>query len=349
MVNKIHPKLKEPVEIENWADGIELPLALIEKVPEQLMYTAELAHHSIISARQFSREQVSQLCRLAAKFETQQNFGQFPLTGKILISAFYEPSTRTRLSFESVWHRLGGDIISITDPSTTGIAKGESLKDVGEMMNHYGDVVVLRDSNEKAIYEMLEVLRIPIINAGNGTDEHPTQALADMYAIFKWRPSLMTNDVVEEDKITIGIIGNPGRMRTVRSLLLFLSRFSESFKEVVIITNTDAPFDKEQREELEAEGLRLRISKDLDNELPNLDIVYINAIAWVGDTYEAHGIEYKLNKNSPLKQGAIILHPLARGDELDTNLDDTNHNWYFAQARGAVFARMALMSSIARF
>jgi len=349
MVNKIHPKLQVPVEIENWADGIELPLALIEKVPEQLMYTAELANHSIISARQFSREQVSQLCRLAAKFETQQSFGQFPLTGKILISAFYEPSTRTRLSFESVWHRLGGDIISITDPSTTGIAKGESLKDVGEMMNHYGDVVVLRDSNENAIYDMLEVLRIPIINAGNGTDEHPTQALADMYTIFKWRPSLMSKDIAEEDKVTIGIIGNPARMRTVRSLLLFLSRFSESFKEVVIITNNEDPFDKDQREELKAEGLTLRVSKDLDSELPNLDIVYINAIAWVGDTYEEHGIEYKLNKNSPLKQGAIILHPLARGDELDTNLDDTSYNWYFAQARGAVFARMALMSSIARF
>lgn len=349
MVNKVHPKLEEPVEAENWAEGIEQPLALIETVPEQLMHTAELANHSIISARQFSRDQISQLCRLAAKFETQQSFGQFPLTGKILISAFYEPSTRTRLSFESVWHRLGGDIISITDPSTTGIAKGESLKDVGEMMNHYGDVVVLRDSNETAIYEMLEVLRIPIINAGNGTDEHPTQALADMYTIFKWRPALMMEGIKEEDKVTIGIIGNPGRMRTVRSLLLFLSRYSESFKEVVIVCNSDEPFDKEQREELEAEGMTLRLSRDLDSELPSFDIVYINAIAWVGNTYEEHGIEYKLSKNSPLKKSAIILHPLARGEELDTDLDDTSHNWYFAQARGAVFSRMALMSSIARF
>lgn len=349
MVEKMHPKLKERVEAENWTEGIEKPLRLMEQVDEDFASTAELANHSVISARQFSRVQLIQLCRLAAKFETQQSFGQFPLTGKILISAFYEPSTRTRLSFESVWQRLGGDIISITDPSTTGIAKGESLKDVAEMMNHYGDVVVLRDSNEKAIYEMLEALRIPIINAGNGTDEHPTQALADMYAIFKWRPELMMDKVNDDQKITIGIIGNPCRMRTVRSLLLLLSRIPYAINEIVIVCNSADIFNEGQREELEAEGLSIRVTRELDNNLQDFDIVYINAIAWVGNTYEEHGVEYKLDKSSPLKKGAIILHPLARGDELSTDLDNTEYNWYFAQARGAVFARMALMSSLVRF
>jgi len=349
MVKKVHPKLEEPVEAENWTEGIEQPLALLDQIDEDIASTAEIANHSVVSARQFSRQQLIQLCRLAAKFETQQSFGQFPLTGKILISAFYEPSTRTRLSFESVWHRLGGDIISITDPSTTGIAKGESLKDVAEMMNHYGDMVVLRDSNEKAIYEMLDVLRIPIINAGNGTDEHPTQALADVYAILKWRPELMMDKVSDDQKITIGIIGNPSLMRTVRSLLLFLSRISQGINEVVIICNSTESFSPGQREELEAEGLKLRVTHDLESELPSFDISYINAIAWVGNTYEEHGIEYKLSKSSPLKKGSIILHPLARGEELSTDLDNTEHNWYFAQARGAVFARMALMSSLVRF
>jgi aspartate carbamoyltransferase catalytic subunit len=138
-------------------------------------------------------------------------------------------------------------------------------------------------------------------------------------------------------------------MRTVRSLLLFLARFNHAFHEVVVICNSHESFSKGQREELESAGLNLRVSSDLNSELPNFDIVYINAIAWVGDTFEEHGIEYKLSKASPLKQNAIILHPLARGEELDTDLDSTNHNWYFAQARGAVFARMALMSSITRF
>lgn len=342
-------KLKERVEPENWTDGIEMPLALMGACHEDPGVLAELHYRSIISARQFSREQVVQLCRLAAKYESTQNVSQFPLTGRILISAFYEPSTRTRLSFESVWHRLGGDIISITDPSTTGIAKGESYQDVAEMMNHYGDVVVLRDSNEQAIYQMLEALRIPIVNAGNGIDEHPTQALADMYAIFKWRPQLLTGEVKESEKATVGIIGVPGRMRTVRSLLTFLALFADAIKEVIIVCSTNEAFSEGQREYLEQAGLKLRISRTLNDTLSEMDIVYINAIAWVGDSYEEHGLEYKLDGKSPLKDDAIILHPLARGEELSTELDSTPHNWYFAQARGAVFMRMAILSNLMRF
>lgn len=342
-------KLKERVEPENWTDGIEMPLALMGACHEDPAVLASLAFRSIISAEQFSREQIVQLCRLSAKFESSQNAGHFPLTGRILISAFYEPSTRTRLSFESVWQRLGGDIISITDPATTGIAKGESYHDVAEMMNHYGDVVVLRDSNANAIYEMHDALRIPIVNAGNGIDEHPTQALADIYAMFKWRPHLMVGDVKEKDRVTIGIIGVPGRMRTVRSLLTLLSRFNDAIKEVIIVCNTKEAFSKGQREQLEKDGLKLRLSSKLNEHLPKMDIVYINAIAWVGDSYEEHGTEYKLNGVSKLKENAIILHPLARGDELATELDNTPHNWYFAQARGAVYMRMALLSTLMRF
>jgi aspartate carbamoyltransferase catalytic subunit len=349
MVDKEHPMLEERLQPTNWSEGLDRPIALMDAVTEDHAALADLANRPIISAKQFDREKVIQLCRQAAKYETTQQIGQFPLTGRILISAFYEPSTRTRLSFESVWHRLGGDVISITDMSTTGVAKGESLQDVAEMMNHYGDVVVLRDSNESAIYEMLDTLRIPIINAGNGTDEHPTQALADMYAIFKWRPDLLADNVPDDKKITVGIIGVPGRMRTVRSLLTFLSMFSSAIKEVVIICNVAEPFSVGQWKELEQAGLNMRISHELNPELPNLDVVYINAIAWVGESYEEHGTEYKLDGNSPLKKGAIILHPLARGDELSTELDNTEHNWYFAQARGAVYMRMALLTSLVRF
>jgi aspartate carbamoyltransferase catalytic subunit len=320
------------------------PQALLDLVKEDSAVLLDLANQSIVSAKQFDRDKVKQLCMLAAKYEMSPAPVQRPLTGKILISAFYEPSTRTRLSFESAWHRLGGDIMSITDSATTGIAKGESYRDVAEMLSGYGDVVVLRDTKEKAIYEMMESLRIPIINAGNGIDEHPTQALADMYAIFKWRPELMLEEVSEDQRITIGIIGVPGKMRTVRSLLLLLSLFSNAVKEVVVICNDHDPFSEGQKEELEQRGLKLRINHSLDEELPSLDVVYINAIAWVGDTYEEYGVEYSLDSSSPFKKDAIILHPLARGKELSTDLDDTTHNWYFDQARGAVFIRMALLT-----
>jgi aspartate carbamoyltransferase catalytic subunit len=236
--------------------------------------------------------------------------------------------------------------MSITDPATTGIAKGESLQDVAEMFNHYGDVVVLRDTHEQAVYEMLPSLRVPIINAGNGIDEHPTQALTDMYALFKWRPELTQDSVDDKDKIRIGIIGVPNKMRTVRSLLLLFSLFPHAFHEVVVISDQDQPFDEGQQEELMESGLNVRMSHSLNAELPELDVVYINSIAWVGDSFEKLGEDLRLSATSPLKKGAIIMHPLARGDELNTDLDDTDHNWYFAQARGAVYIRMALLTSV---
>jgi aspartate carbamoyltransferase catalytic subunit len=328
--------------------GFERPRAFMDRVEENLAPLLEISNRPIVSAHQLDRSQIVQLCRLAARYETQPQVISRPLTGKILVSAFYEPSTRTRLSFESAWHRLGGDVMSITDPASTGLAKGESLFDIGEMLNHYGDVVVLRDSDEKSIYEMLESLRIPIVNGGNGLDEHPTQALADVYALLKWRPDLVSGASSAEgaEPAKIGVIGVPARMRTIRSLLILLSRFAGCLGEITIVTDEEAPFDPGQREQLEAAGLRFRIEDDLDRALPLLDVVYINAIAWKGDDYESMGTRFRLSAASPLKAGAIVLHPLARGEELDRDLDDTPHNWYFAQARGAVFVRMALLSAV---
>lgn len=344
VTNQLRRRLKRPIEVHSGLTGVERPQSLMEAVPEDLAPLLNLANRHVVSARQFDRETLLQICRLAADFETKPSLLHPPLRGKIMISAFYEPSTRTRLSFESAWHRLGGDVISITDPSTTGIAKGESLGDVAEMFNNYGDVVVLRDGNEEAVYETLEGLRIPIINAGNGVDEHPTQALADMYAIFKWRPDLTLAD--PKRPVRIGIIGTPAKMRTVRSLLLLLALIPEAIEELVVINPKKPVFDPGQREELESSGLGIRVARRLADVLHDLDVVYINSIAWIGDSFERLTGDLTLSSDSPLKPEAIVLHPLARGDELDTSLDDTSHNWYFAQARGAVFIRMALLTCL---
>ena len=321
------------------------PKALLKFIEEDGDLLKELASQHVVSSDQFSRDVILQLFRLAAKYESNPDRFSTPLQGKLLISAFYEPSTRTRLSFESAWHRLGGDIMSITDRSTTGIAKGESLQDIAEMFNNYGDCVVLRDSDEKSVHKMMETLRIPIINAGNGIDEHPTQALADLYTIFKWRPSLL-NVVMSNQRIHIGFIGVPNKMRTIRSLLKLLVYFPELVADVHIIhaEKDNSIFDPEQREQLEAAGIELKITKSLNKCLPKLDVVYINAIAWMGDDAESFGQNFKLDINSPLKREAIVLHPLARGEELSKSLDHTSHNWYFAQSRGAVFLRMALLT-----
>lgn len=322
------------------------PKALLKAIQEDGDYLKKLASQHIISSDQFDREVLLQLFRLAAKYESNPDRYNTPLQGKVLISAFYEPSTRTRLSFESAWHRLGGDIMSITDRSTTGIAKGESLADVGEMFNNYGDCIVLRDTHESSVRDMMRSLRIPIINAGNGIDEHPTQALTDLYTIFKWRPELLNKGAAKRHSVKIGIVGLPNKMRTVRSLLKMLSIFPEISEKIVIVHDNQngEVFDPGQREQLESAGLNVRTSTELNPNLADLDVVYINAIAWVGNGFESYGTRFGLNKSSPLKKDAIVMHPLARGDELSTDLDETPHNWYFSQARGAVFLRMALLT-----
>lgn len=322
------------------------PKEFLRSIVEEGEYLRPLENQHIVSASQFSRQTLLQLFRLAAKYESNPERFSTPLQGKILISAFYEPSTRTRLSFESAWHRLGGDIMSITDRSSTGIAKGESLEDVGEMFNNYADCVVLRDNREESLQEMMGTLRIPIINAGNGVDEHPTQAMADIYTIFKWRPWLADPELPPERRIRVGIIGVPHRMRTVRSLLRIFAVFPEVFSEVIVINEEGDSQDQALMQELRARGLVIRHEEDINAVLPELDVVYINAIAWVGAGFETYGTRYQLSADLPFRKDAIILHPLARGEELSTDLDRTPHNWYFAQARGALFVRMALLTCL---
>lgn len=322
------------------------PKNLLRAIQEDGDHLGKITNRHIYSADQFDPESLLQLFRLAAKYEANPDRFSTSLQGQILISAFYEPSTRTRLSFESAWHRLGGDIMSITDRSTTGLAKGESLADVGEMFNNYGDCVVLRDTNADSVRNMMSALRIPIINAGNGTDEHPTQALADLYTMLKWRPALVDGD----DKANLCIIGLPSKMRTVRSLLKLIALFPMCFSQVTIVNDKsrEEMFDTGQLDQLVEAGVNIHTSDNLDEVLPEADIVYINAIAWEGNSFNQYGNQFHIDSASPLKEDAIILHPLARGAELCCSLDNTPHNWYFAQARGAVFLRQALLTCLVR-
>ena len=322
------------------------PKSLLRAIVEEGEHLVPLENQHVVSADQFDEITLLQLFRLAAKYESNPDRFSSPLQGKVLISAFYEPSTRTRLSFESAWHRLGGDIMSITDRSTTGIAKGESLADVGEMFNNYADCVVLRDTREESLEEMVSTLRIPIINAGNGIYEHPTQAMADLYTIFKWRLSMINKEVAASDRIRVGIIGVPHRMRTVRSLLKIFSMFPQAFEEILIFSNEPGDDDGGLLDDMRGRGLNITEGIPFDDAVADLDVIYINAIAWVGDSFETYGSGFKLDANTPFREDAIILHPLARGDELSTDLDNTPHNWYFSQARGAVFVRMALLTCL---
>src|SRR5690606_19651872 len=297
------------------------PKEFLRSIVEEGEYLRPLENQHILSADQFSRETLLQLFRLAAKYESNPHRFSTPLQGKILISAFYEPSTRTRLSFESAWHRLGGDIMSITDRASTGIAKGASLADVGEMFNNYADCVVLRDTREESLSEMMGSRRIPTLSAGSGIEEHPTQAMADLYTILKWRPALLRADLPPAQRITLGIIGVPGKMRTVRSLLKICSVFPEAFARIHVFHDGAGADDSGLLPELRSRGLDI-VEHDggFDAVVPQVDVVYINAIAWVGNGFERHGGQYRLDEHTAFKDDAIVLHPLARGDELSTRL-----------------------------
>src|SRR3546814_644943 len=269
-----------------------------------------------------------------------------PLDGKIVITAFCEASTRTRLSFESAVVRLDGKVISIPEGQSTGVAKGESLSDIGEMFNAYGDMVVMRHTETDAVDEVMKNLRIPLLNAGNGSGEHPTQALADWFAILKWKPELKKKQARKRDRIHLGILGTPGSMRAVKSFLQMSLLFSSHIRRISIVSELANPLGEELAGELDESGVDFHITNDINEVVSDLDVIYINSIAFLGDSYRSLDSRFKLNQDSELKEDAVVLHPLARLDELDPNLDGTHHNLYFTQAHGAVFMRQALFISI---
>ncbi|MEM7179891.1 MAG: aspartate carbamoyltransferase [Spirochaetota bacterium] len=304
-----------------------------------------LSHSSILSAEQFTADLIIEVYKLAALLQQKWVPTKDTLHDKILATAFFEPSTRTRLSFESAMLFLGGKTLSVAEAASTGIAKGESMTDIGQMFNSYANAVVVRHTEQKALDELSRYLRIPLINGGNGSDEHPTQALADWYALAKWNPDLILQKKTEE-KFHLGIVGTPANMRTVKSFLLLSLLFEKKIEKITIISEMANPLGSKIPEYCEKSNIDFAITDNLHDTLPDLDVVYMNSIAFLGDGYRMLGTQFKLSAKSSLKKGAVILHPLARKEELDVDLDDTEHNLYFNQADGAVFIRQALLLCI---
>lgn len=341
--NQMTPHLEPPADSEAIRPE---PSGLFVKNPVDFSVLKELEGQNILGAGQFTFSQVAELCKLAAVLEKIEVWPYHPLDGKIAVTAFFEASTRTRTSFESAIMRLAGKVISIADGKTTGQVKGESLADIGEMFNAYADVVVMRHTETDAPEQILENLRIPLINAGNGSGEHPTQALADWFALLKWAPRLAEHRQPGDLPLELGILGTPGSMRAVKSFLLMALHFKEHIGKVTVISEMADPFGEEVTAQLTAAGIEYEVSNDVREQLPDLDVIYMNSIAFLGDSYKAMDSRYKLTAESPIKKSAVILHPLARLDELDTSLDKTQHNLYFSQAHGAVFMRQALLMAV---
>lgn len=306
----------------------------------------KLAGVSIVNPRQFDRRTVIALSQLAALLESRDVEMVKPLDGKIAITAFFEASTRTRLSFESAVLRLDGKVLSVPDGQVTGIAKGESLADIGEMFNTYGDVVIMRHPDTDSVEQIQKNLQRPLINAGNGSGHHPTQALLDWYTLLKWRPELCDPDCPEDKRIHLGIVGTPGSMRAVKSFLRLSLMFIGAVSRITLISEMADPVGLDLTEPIEESPIPIDITNDLQDVLDELDVVYVNSIAFLGDSYRNLDSRYQLSSKSRLKKDAVIMHPLARNDELSEDLDFTEHNLYFAQAAGAVFMRQSVLTCV---
>lgn len=341
--NKMTPYLEPPEDSSSLRPE---PGGLFVENPIQLDVLRKLEGQSILGVRQFEREQVIELCKLAAILENYEIAPYHILGGKLAITAFFEASTRTRLSFESAVLRLDGKIISIPEGNVTGVKKGESLEDIGEMFNAYGDLLIMRHTETDSAERIRQNLRIPLINAGNGSGEHPTQAMADWYALLKWSPRLADTNNSIKQKLQLGILGTPGSMRAVKSFLLMSLLFRDHIGKVTVISEMADPFGADLIDDIKGAGIEYEVTNDIQEVLPELDVIYMNSIAFLGDSYRALDNRFKLDRSSALKEGAVILHPLARLDELSTDLDGTPHNLYFSQAHGAVFIRQALLIAV---
>ncbi len=319
------------------------PLIRTEPACSELL---ALTGKSVLSVQDLSRSAVLDLFSVAAGFEHNGLNGAAASTleGTIVLTAFFEPSTRTRLSFESAALRLGAKVISIPDGYVTSAQKGESLEDTVAMLQAYADIIIMRHPSDNAMSDLQHSSgATPLINAGDGWREHPTQALADWYAIQKWRAA---NDRTSA-RLSICVVGIVSRMRSLRSFILMGGLcFGDQIRNVVFLSSTPQSIDAEIATVLCNAGVKFEVRCRDSGDFRGFDIIYINSITFEeGKFCVTHG-GIRLDAATEFKSNAVVMHPLARQSELCTSLDDTPHNLYHCQARGAVFVRQALLLAL---
>ena len=280
-----------------------------------------------------------QVLELASDFEKKPH--QDLLFGRVVATLFFEPSTRTRLSFESAVTRLGGNIIGFSDSSSSSVTKGETLKDTILMVSNYSDLIVMRHPLEGSAKYASEVSSVPIINAGDGAHQHPTQTLLDMYSILKTQKTL--------ENLKICMVGDLKYGRTVHSLLIAMSHFNPVY---IFIAPEELRVPDEYKSLLDKKGLEYHEYKDLADNLNQADIVYMTRVQ---KERFSDPLEYEKVKNiyilrnhmlADTKPNMRILHPLPRVNEINYDVDTNPKAYYFNQALNGVFTRMAIISKI---
>ncbi|UCE44467.1 MAG: aspartate carbamoyltransferase [Candidatus Bathyarchaeota archaeon] len=300
----------------------------------------EFKERDIISIKDFTREEIDYILETAEAMEPIAKSRSNMLRGKILATLFYEPSTRTRLSFEAAMHRLGGDSIGFAEAEMASVKKGENLADTIRVVDNYADVIALRHPLEGAARLAGEFAHIPIINAGSGAEEHPTQALLDLYTILKERGRI--------DGLNITLVGDLRYGRTVHSLAYALSLYD------VRLHLISPELLRMRREVLDVITKKIEVLEkaSIDEALPETDVLYMTRIqkerfpdlAEYAKVKGAYRIDLESLKEA--KKDLVIMHPLPRVDEIADEVDETPHARYFQQVWNGIVMRMALLALI---
>lgn len=294
---------------------------------------------NLVSITDFSKEDYLKVLSTAEAFE--KNSYQNLLNGKVVATLFFEPSTRTRLSFESAINRLGGKVIGFSDASNSSVTKGETLYDTIRVVSNYAELIVMRHPLEGSARYASEITEKPIINAGDGANQHPTQTLLDLYSIQKTQGRLTD--------LNVFMVGDLKYGRTVHSLLMALSVFNTTY---YFISPDELKMPDEYKMYLDGLGLKYHESKDLDENIAEADIVYMTRVQ---KERFSDPIEYERTKNAyVLKKQMLentrpnmrVMHPLPRVNEIDTGVDDTPQAYYFQQTENGVYVRQAIISLI---
>ena len=297
-----------------------------------------LYRQHIISISDLTTEQLELLLQTALKLKEHPRDDL--LEGKLIGSCFFEPSTRTRLSFETAVQRLGGKVIGFADGANTSAKKGETLADTARIISSYTDAVIQRHPKDGAARVSAEFSKVPVINAGDGTNQHPSQTLLDLVTIYETQGRL--------NKLKIAMAGDLKYGRTVHSLCQALKRWDCEF---AFVSPPSLAMPEYITEELEAAGCRYQILPDLETAVEWADILYMTRVQRERfDEQEFAKIQGKFNLNAAMLANARpnlrVLQPLPRVDEIHPDVDATPHAYYFEQATNGVYARMAILSLV---
>ncbi len=302
-----------------------------------------MKNRSLVTLAGHSREKIEYLIRMAQEFEKYPN--RRLLAGRVVATLFFEPSTRTRLSFETAANRLGARVIGFADPKVTSGTKGETLKDTMMMVSSYADVIVMRHYLEGAALYASEVAPVPIVNAGDGANQHPSQTMLDLYTIYQTQGTL--------DNLNIYMVGDLKYGRTVHSLLMAMRHFNPTFH---FIAPDELAMPAVYKRYCDEYGIRYVEHQDFDADtISDADILYMTRVQKERfadlDEYERVKDRYLLKKDMlcKVRENMKILHPLPRVNEIEYSIDDTPYAYYFQQAQNGLYARQALICDVLGF